>query len=446
MDGMTKTALWHYWLKEEGNAKLMDNIESSDEEWEESDYRNPHAAIRNQGALIKALEIQIGQISMVLQERGCESLPILTEMNPRDHVNSISTIVEADTTPVCRIGSTRYTVLAQQNTYGLKDLDAYSIRTTLRNDSLPKKEKDLGSFTLPYYINIVCFEKALTHLGASVSVMPLSTYLNLGLGELAHTKLTVELTDRILKHPKGIAKNVLVGIGKFVFLIDFIILDMPEDVNVPLILGRSFLSTAHAKVDVLIKRVYMLSLRERMELDLKARLIGETLILNRSLDLLNRDYIKLNDLNEPLELRRNQVDDLEPTIEEGKVVNNPMIDIAKAKSDFIGGLYDYPSECDFDRRIYIACAYNLRFSCMISFEYVHANFLPILPSNVMSKKFYNTIMKDKIKFKGRNELGNFVNAPVFIGNFYVITDFTVVENIDPYLNEGMGDVIVGEPF
>ncbi|GKA38306.1 hypothetical protein Tco_0730857 [Tanacetum coccineum] len=55
-------------------------------------------------------------------------------------------------------------------------------------------------------------------------------------------------------------------------------------------------------------------------------------------------------------------------------------------------------------------------------------------------------MKDKIEFKGRNELGNFVNAPVFIGNFYVITDFTVVEDMDPYLDEGMGDVIVGEPF
>ncbi|GJU47355.1 retrovirus-related pol polyprotein from transposon TNT 1-94 [Tanacetum coccineum] len=133
--------------------------------------------------------------------------------------------------------------------------------------------------------------------------MPLSTYLNLVLGELAHTKLTVELADRTVKHPKGIAENVLVGIGKFVFPVDFIILDIPEDVNVPLILERPFLSTAHAKVDVfkrkitlrvgdekiifksikpassLIKRVYMLGLRERMDLDLEARLIGETLIL-----------------------------------------------------------------------------------------------------------------------------------------------------------------------
>ncbi|GJW86868.1 hypothetical protein Tco_0162208 [Tanacetum coccineum] len=66
----------------------------------------------------------------------------------------------------------------------------------------------------------------------------------------------------------------------------------------------------------LIKRVYMLGLRERMELDLEARLMGETLVLNRSLDPLYRDYIELNDLNIPLELKRDQVDNLMPTIKE----------------------------------------------------------------------------------------------------------------------------------
>ncbi|GJU56050.1 gag-pol polyprotein [Tanacetum coccineum] len=179
---------------------------------------------------------------------------------------------------------------------------------------------------------------------ASVSVMPLLAYLKLGLGELAHTKLTVELADRTMKYPKGIAKNVLVRIGKFTFPVDFIVLDMPKDIKVPLILGRPFLSTSRAKIDVykrkitlrvreekiifksvksassLIKRVYMLSLRERMELDLEARLMGETLVLNRSLDPFLEDYIKLNDLNEPFELRRNQGDDLMPTIEEGDVI------------------------------------------------------------------------------------------------------------------------------
>ncbi|GKD59737.1 putative reverse transcriptase domain-containing protein, partial [Tanacetum coccineum] len=146
--------------------------------------------------------------------------------------------------------------------------------------------------------------------------MPLLTYLNLGLGELAHTRLTEELADRTVKYPKGIVEYVLVGIGKFNFLVDFIILDMPEDIKVPLILRRPFLSIARAKIDVykrkitlrvgekkiifksvkpassIIKRVYMLSLRKRMELDLEARLMGETLVLNRSLDPFLEDYIE----------------------------------------------------------------------------------------------------------------------------------------------------------
>ncbi|GJR70330.1 homeodomain-like protein [Tanacetum coccineum] len=402
-------------------------------------------------ALINALEIQIGQMSKVLQERGPGSLPSSTKINPRDHVNSISTTVENDTTLIRHIGSTQYAVSAQQNSrmifesrqatipfysrlyddsyeeekgsYVLKDLDAYSIGTALRNDALPRKVKDPGSFTLPCYINNVCFKKAIADLGASVSVMPLSTYLNLGLGELDHTKLSVELADRTVKHPKGIAENILVGTGD-----DKII----------------FKSVKLASS--LIKRVYMLSLRERMDLDLEARLMGETLILNRSFNPLYGDYIKLNDLNEHQELRRNRVDDLEPTVEEGGVVNEPMIDIVKTRCDFIGGLDDYPSDCDFYRRIHIYYAYNLKFSCMIGFEFIHINFLLILHINLMSKKFYNSIMKDKIEFKGRNELGNFVNAPVFIANFYVIIDFTVVEDMDPYLDEGIRDVVVGEPF
>ncbi|GJU79288.1 DNA-directed DNA polymerase [Tanacetum coccineum] len=246
------------------------------------------AAIRNQGASIKTLEIQIGQMSKVLQERGFGSLPSLTKTNPRDQVKLISTTIEADSHSIRRIGSSQYAISTGQNR-------------------------------------------------ASISVMPLSTYLNLGLGELAHTRLTVELADRTVKYPKGIAENVLVGIGKFTFPVDFIILDILEDIKVPLILERLFLFTTRAKIDVskrkitlrvgeekiifksvkhassMIKRVYMLSLRERMELDLESRLIGETLVLNRSLDPFLEDYIELNDLNEPFELRRNQGMILMPT-------------------------------------------------------------------------------------------------------------------------------------
>ncbi|GKA27650.1 hypothetical protein Tco_0713818 [Tanacetum coccineum] len=212
------------------------------------------------------------------------------------------------------------------------------------NNAIPRKEKDPRSFTLPCFINDFCFDNALIDLGASVSVMPLSTYLNLGLGKLVHTRLTVELANKIVKYLKGIAENILVGIGKFIFPVDFIILDMPEDIRVPLILGRPFLSTARAKIYVykrkftlrveeeniifksvkpassIIKRVYMLSLRERMELDLEARLMGETLVINRLLDPFLEYYIELNDLNEPFKLRRNQGNYLMPTIKEGEVI------------------------------------------------------------------------------------------------------------------------------
>ncbi|GJR33221.1 putative reverse transcriptase domain-containing protein [Tanacetum coccineum] len=403
-------------------------------------------------------------------------------------IKSISTTIEADSHSIRRIGSSQYAVFTRQysksrqttvpflsrldnhyckeeeENYGPKFMKAYGASHI--NNVIPRKEKDLGSFTLPCFINNVCFDNAPVDLGASVSVMPLLTYLNLGLGELAHTKLTVELVDRTVKYPKGIAKNVLVGIGKFTFLVDFIILDMPEDIKVPLILGRPFLSTARAKIDVykrkitlrvgeekiifksvkpassLIKRVYMLSLRERMELDLEARLMGETLVLNRSLDPFLEDYIELNDLNEPFELRRNQGDDLIPTIEEGEVIE----EFRTRDKDLDTGIDDYPSYCDSDKKIHIDCAHNLKFSCMIGFEFTHANFFPLLYVNVMSKKFHNSIMKDKMVYKGDNVVGALMSVPIFVGTFSVVTDFAVLENMEDYRDEGMGDVIFGEPF
>nr|GEU77017.1 hypothetical protein [Tanacetum cinerariifolium] len=216
-----------------------------------------NADIKSQGASIKTLEIQIGKMSKVLEERGFGSLISSTKTNPMDHVKLISTTFEVDITLIRRIRSSQYAVSDHPNT------------------------------------------------------------------------------------------------------------PMPEDVKVPLILGRPFLSTAHAKIDVfkrkitlrvgdekiifesikpsssLIKRVYMLSLRERIEFDLEARLMGETLVLNRSLDPLYGDYIELNDLNVPLEPRRYQVDDLMPTIKEGEVIDEPIIDIIKTRND--ESFDEYPS-------------------------------------------------------------------------------------------------------
>ncbi|GJU38172.1 zf-CCHC domain-containing protein [Tanacetum coccineum] len=85
--------------RHEENSNLIKEIRASTD-----------AAIRNQGASIKTLEIQIGQMSKVLQERGFGSLPSSTEANPRDQVKSISTTIEADSCPIRRIGSSQYVV------------------------------------------------------------------------------------------------------------------------------------------------------------------------------------------------------------------------------------------------------------------------------------------------------------------------------------------------
>ncbi|GJQ90588.1 putative reverse transcriptase domain-containing protein [Tanacetum coccineum] len=233
-------------------------------------------------------------MSKVLQERGFGSLPSSTETNLRDQVKSISTTIEADSHSICRIGI--ILIRQEEVNHGSKFTEAYGASHI--NNTIPRKEKDPRSFTLPCFINDVCFDNALVDLGASISVMPLSTYLNLGLGKLAHTRLTVELADRTMKYPKRIAENVLVGISKFTFPIT---LRVGEE---------RIIFTSVKPASSLIKMVYMLSLRERMELDLEARLMGETLVLNRSLDPFFEDYIEVNDLNEPFELRRNQRDDL----------------------------------------------------------------------------------------------------------------------------------------
>ncbi|GKC53005.1 hypothetical protein Tco_1075750 [Tanacetum coccineum] len=177
-----------------------------------------------------------------------------------------------------------------------------------------------------------------------------------------------------------------------------------------------------------------------MELDLEARLMGETLVINRSLDPLNGDYIELN---EPFKLRRNQGNDLMPTIEEGEVIKE-----FRARNDarMVSKIFGYPSDYDHDKKIRIDYAYNLKFSCMIGFEFLHANFSPILYVNVMSKKFHNSIMKEKLEYKGNNVVGALMNVPIFVGTFFVMTDFAVLEDMDDYRNEGMDDVIFGEPF
>ncbi|GKF39459.1 reverse transcriptase domain-containing protein, partial [Tanacetum coccineum] len=91
---------------------------------------------------------------------------------------------------------------------------------------------------------------ALADLGASINLMPLSIWKKLSLPELTHTLMTLELADRSITHPKGLAEDVYVKVEKFHFPTDFVVVDFEADPRVPLILGRSFLRTGRALIDV----------------------------------------------------------------------------------------------------------------------------------------------------------------------------------------------------
>ena len=114
----------------------------------------------------------------------------------------------------------------------------------------PPKLKDPGSFTIPCSIGGCDFGKALCDLGACINLMPFSIFRKLGLEEVKSTTVSLQLADRFVKYPLGVIEDVLVKVGKFIFLVDFIVLDMEEDREVPLILGRPFLATRRALINI----------------------------------------------------------------------------------------------------------------------------------------------------------------------------------------------------
>ena len=126
---------------------------------------------------------------------------------------------------------------------------------------LPEKMKDPGSFTIPCIIGGVEIQKALCDFGASINLMPLPVAKQLSLGELIPTTITLQMADRSMVKPEGVLEDVLVTVRKFVFPVDFIILDMEEDSQVPLVLGRPFLATGAALIDMQ-KRVLTLRVGE----------------------------------------------------------------------------------------------------------------------------------------------------------------------------------------
>ncbi|GKB06691.1 DNA-directed DNA polymerase, partial [Tanacetum coccineum] len=116
--------------------------------------------------------------------------------------------------------------------------------------SLPQKEGDLGSFTLPCLIGPLTVKNALADLRANINHMPHSLFLRLVISKLKPTKMSIKLVDRLIKYPVSVYENLLIKINKFIFPVNFVVLEMDEDDMVPIILGRSFLAIARVMIDV----------------------------------------------------------------------------------------------------------------------------------------------------------------------------------------------------
>ena len=115
---------------------------------------------------------------------------------------------------------------------------------------LPQKFKDPRSVTIPCFIGVVSVGKALIDLGASINLLPLSMCRRIGNLRIAPTRMTLQLANRSITRSYGVVEDVLVKVHQFTFSVDFVITDIEEDSDIPLILGRPFMLTTKCIVDM----------------------------------------------------------------------------------------------------------------------------------------------------------------------------------------------------
>ncbi|CAM8961140.1 unnamed protein product [Rhodiola kirilowii] len=113
---------------------------------------------------------------------------------------------------------------------------------------MPKKMQDNGSFSIPISLGKIEIDRALCDLGASISLIPYSLFEQIDVGELHPTTISLKLADRSSRIPREILRDVPIKIGKFFIPVDFYVLEMDVEQEMPIILGRPFLNTVDAVI------------------------------------------------------------------------------------------------------------------------------------------------------------------------------------------------------
>ena len=116
--------------------------------------------------------------------------------------------------------------------------------------NMSQKMQDLRSFTMPCTIRNIEFDKALCDYGVSINLLPLSVVKRVSLGELSPTRMHLQMANTSMAKPEGILEDVLVKVRKFIFPVDFVVIDIEEDKKIPLLLTRPFLATGATLIDV----------------------------------------------------------------------------------------------------------------------------------------------------------------------------------------------------
>ncbi|GKC61078.1 homeodomain-like protein [Tanacetum coccineum] len=304
--------------------------------------------------------------------------------------------------------------------------------SAILQNELPPKEKDPRSFILPCTIGTTTISNGLADLGASIIIIPFSLFRLLGLGNPKPISMVIEMADRFMQSPKGIAENVLVKITKFIFPIDFIILVIIEDDKVLIILGRHMLATTHARIDVFEINEFNepRNLEEFLISDDINGDLGSARLNNNSSGMLcntnSNSSIILDDFVE--------MDNVRDNLDLGELSNEATNSPVKPK--FLSNRYT----------IHLHSPYNLQITCKIGFVNFDPYIEPQSPFNIMSRKAYNSIMKHELVYTGNNMVMLARNLHVFVEGHQFLTDFIILENINEFMEKGLTKGLFGQPF
>nr|GEU91499.1 reverse transcriptase domain-containing protein [Tanacetum cinerariifolium] len=239
---------------------------------------------------------------------GSGTLPGNTIANPKGELKAITTrsglVTEGPTVPNPPKSVNPEEDECVEETYMDPDHAEYNIKVPPPPPVQKPKSPIQRNFVLhtrdslpPRISELKC--KALANLGASINLMPLSVWKKLGLPDLIPTQMTLELANRAICTPDGIARDVFVPVGKFTFLADFVVVDYESDPRVPIILGRPFLRTARGLIDVHGEEMILRDGDERLTLNMKHDTASysdhpyrESVKLINIFNLSSEDYLK----------------------------------------------------------------------------------------------------------------------------------------------------------